>query len=119
MTTITNHQFEALRSYLDEDARSHIKRHGKWRLDAGKLQAALEGAGIVVKGEDGGSRYAVAIYCDRDGELPARESLSLFVVRANDQKDALEVAAEFWAHGFDDGHYLDEFCHVIECQPTL
>lgn len=40
-------KFEALRKYLDDDAKAHIGAHGKWSLDAGKLQTALEHAGIV------------------------------------------------------------------------
>lgn len=38
--------FGKLRKYLDEDAQAHIAAHGKWTLDEGKMQAALEAAGI-------------------------------------------------------------------------
>ena len=44
---MTNEQFEKLRRYLDDDAQMHIKAHGKWGLDAGKLHAAMESAGVV------------------------------------------------------------------------
>jgi hypothetical protein len=47
---VTQDQFEALRKYLDEDCQFHPKKgKGKWRLDAGKLQAALEHAGILIE----------------------------------------------------------------------
>lgn len=44
---------EALREYLDEDCQAHLRMHGKWWLDSGKLLAALEHAGRRVEGKAG------------------------------------------------------------------
>ena len=48
LSQISGQRMEALRRYLDADCQGHLRAHGKWRLDAGKLAAALEAAGVVV-----------------------------------------------------------------------
>ena len=48
-------QFELLREYLDRDCQMHLSApHRCWSLDAGKLMAALEHAGIAVDSDDAG-----------------------------------------------------------------
>lgn len=62
-------QLERLRRYLDDDARTHIATHGRWRLDAGKLTTALEEAGVKVEGSDlPVFNYAVALYGEQAGD---------------------------------------------------
>jgi hypothetical protein len=53
-TTITEVQLMLLRDYLDDDCQMHLSApHRCWRLDSGKLMAALEYAGIGVEFADG------------------------------------------------------------------
>ncbi len=96
MTTISEPQFQALRAYLDEDAAMHIAASGKWRLDAGKLEAALDEAGIEVSGSTPlQSRYAVAAYGEKAGNgfLGEAERLSIHVVEAKNAELARATAA--------------------------
>ncbi len=52
-TTITEHQLLLLRDYIDDDCQMHLfAPHHSWRLDSGKLMAALEHAGIGVQHDD-------------------------------------------------------------------
>lgn len=41
---MTEAQLEKLRKYLDDDCQAHLKAHGSWRLDMGKLMTAVEHA---------------------------------------------------------------------------
>jgi len=96
MTTITEPQFDKLRQYLDVDARMHITAHGHWSLDAGKLHAALEEAGVAVEGAVKPTfTYAVALYGDKaaDFVLGEKERLSVHVSRAETPELAVAQAA--------------------------
>jgi hypothetical protein len=51
-TTITPEQLKRIRDYLNDDCQMHLKSHGKWTLDSGKLMTALECAGVSVRQEE-------------------------------------------------------------------
>lgn len=48
-TVVTSDQLEAARKYLSDDCEMHLKSHGKWSLDTGKMTSALESCGILVE----------------------------------------------------------------------
>lgn len=48
MVIITQAQFLSLLTYLEGDRQMHVRAHGKWHLDEGKLSAALASADIEV-----------------------------------------------------------------------
>lgn len=49
---VTRQQLEVVRKYLDDDCQMHLAGGGKWKLDAGKLDAAFEAAGILAQEEN-------------------------------------------------------------------
>lgn len=57
---VTQDQADRLRGYLETDREMHVKAHGNWKLDPGKLEAALEDAGIEI-GEPPPSRELSAV----------------------------------------------------------
>lgn len=61
---MTEEQFEKLRQYLDDDAQAHIRTHGKWWLDSGKLATALDCAGVQVEGRRSPLVDALPSFCD-------------------------------------------------------
>lgn len=100
---ITQAQADRLREYLDTDAQAHIGVHGKWTLDAGKLAAALDAAGIqvFVPPAPAAPAYVPPTRAEYEAMDPIAQARALQDCKRHWGRTVRELAEVFYAPGED------------------